>query len=370
MSKAAEPVVLVASSEFTLKSSAVRRTLEQRLVDDLKFALRRGDLGCSRVEKDAARLVVFGTKEAEAAAALCSKVFGVAYAAPAQLLINPAMEDITETVAELAKGRLSAGKSFAVRAHRSTPGVVSRRDVEVQGGSRVLRAMKERGVTVDLDAPDVTFYVDLVGSDAYVYTEKLNGPGGLPLSAQWKMLAVLDCGPLSILAACAMMRRGCVVELLIPVSETVPGLSSGVQLALAEKVGRLVTRPNYKAFILEIDLLFAGRLTVGGGWRRLVRAMAVKFARENRFKGVVFGDVSGHLSSLKGSYSTTTQQPVFYPLLGLEEEDLTDLSRLAGIDESELLLKRDLEYRPDESHHEMESHFADLALPSVREVHF
>jgi thiamine biosynthesis protein ThiI len=242
--------------------------------------------------------------------------------------------------------------------------------VEVQGGSRVLRVMKERGVTVDLDAPDVTFYVDLVGSDAYVYTEKLKGPGGLPLSAQWKMLAVLDCGPLSILAACAMMRRGCVVELLIPVSETVPGLSSGVQLALAEKVGRLVTRPNYKAFILEIDLLFAGRLTVGGGWRRLVRAMAVKFARENRFKGVVFGDVSGHLSSLKGSYSTTTQQPVFYPLLGLEEEDLTDLSRLAGIDESELLLKRDLEYRPDESHHEMESHFADLALPSVREVHF
>jgi thiamine biosynthesis protein ThiI len=369
LSKAAEPVVLVASSEFTLKSSAVRRTLEQRLIDDLKFALRRSDLECSRVEKDAARLVVFGTKQADAAAALCSKVFGVAYAAAAQLLINPGIGDVTETVAELAQERLTPGKSFAVRAHRSTPGVISRRDVEVQGGSRVLSAM-QREVAVDLDAPDVTFHVDLVGSDAYVYCEKLKGPGGLPLSAQWKMLAVLDCGPFSILAACAMMRRGCVVELLIPVSDTIPRLTSGIQLALAEKVGRLVTRPNYKAFMLEIDELFGGPLNVSADWRGLTRAAAVKFARENRFKGIIFGDVSGHLSSLRGSHSASTQQPIFYPLLGLEEEDLAELSRLAGIDQSELLLQGDLEYRPDVSQGEIESRFDELVLPSVREVHF
>jgi thiamine biosynthesis protein ThiI len=370
LSKAAEQVVLVASSEFTLKSSAVRRTLEQRLIDDLKFTLKRGDHECSRVEKDAGRLVVFGTKQTDGAAALCSRVFGVAYAAAARLLINPSIEDITETIAELAQERLTSGKSFAVRAHRSTAGAISRRDVEVQGGSKVLGAMKGRGVSVDLDAPDVTFYVDLVGSDAYLYCEKMKGPGGLPLSAQWKMLGVLDRGPLSILAACAMMRRGCVVELLIPVSDTIPGLSAGIQRALAEKVGKLVTRPNYKGFMAEIDGLFGGRFSVSAGWRGVVRAVAVKFARENRFKGVIFGDVAGQLSSLSGRYSTSTRLPLFYPLLGLEAEDLIELSRLAGVDESELLSQRDLEYKPGESAGDIGSDFGELVLPSVREVHF
>jgi thiamine biosynthesis protein ThiI len=352
-----------------LKSSAVRRTLEQRLIDDLKFALRRDNLECSRVEKDAARLVVFGTKQADAAAALCSKVFGVAYAAPALLLIDPTLEDITEQVAELAQKHLTSGKSFAVRAHRSTPGAVSRRDVEVRSGSRVLDAMKHSGVTVDLDAPDVTFHVDLVGGDAYLYSEKLKGPGGLPLSAQWKMLAVLDCGPLSILAACAMMRRGCVVELLIPVSKTISALSSATQLALAEKVGRLVTRPNYKASVFEIDNLCEGRLTVGVNWRALTRAIAVKFAIENRFKGVIFGDVSGHLSSLERSYSTSTRPPIFYPLLGLEEEDLSELSTLAGIDESELMSEGGFDRVPEQPSGEMELRFGELVLPAVQEIH-
>jgi thiamine biosynthesis protein ThiI len=367
--RATEPVVLVASAEFALKSSPVRRTLEQRLIDDLKFALRRGDLECSRVEKDAARLVVFGTKRADAAAELCSKIFGVAYAAPAQLLSNPTLEDLTETVAELAHDHLSRGGSFAVRAHRSSPGVIQRRDVEVHSGSKILRTMKERRVSVDLGIPDVTFYVDLVGSDAYVYSEKLRGPGGLPLSSQWKMLALLDRGPLSILAAFAMMRRGCVVELLIPISDTIPRFSSATQLALAEKVGRLVTRPNYKAFTFEIGERSGDGLTDPANWRKVIRAMAVKFAREERFRGVIFGDISGDLSSLRGRYPAATQMPIFYPLLGLEQEELAELSTLVGIAESELVPYGDFE-RSEGAQSLAESGLGDAPVPSVREVHF
>jgi adenylyl- and sulfurtransferase ThiI len=135
-------VVLVASSEFTLKSSPVRRTLEQRLIDDLKFALRRENLDCSRVEKEAARFILFGTKQAEPAAAVCHNVFGVAYAAPATLLTNPTLNDILQTILELARQQLTLGKSFAIRAHRSTPGGISRHDVEVEGGCVLSRTVR------------------------------------------------------------------------------------------------------------------------------------------------------------------------------------------------------------------------------------
>lgn len=369
MQTAAEPVVLVASSEFTLKSPAVRRTLEQRLIDDLKFALRRENLDCSRVEKEAARFVVFGTKKADFAAAVCRRVFGVAYAAPATLLTNPTLDDIVEAIVDIARERLSAGMSFAVRAHRSTSSVVSRRNVEVEAGRVVLRVFKEREVKVDLDDPNLTFYVDLTGDDAYVYCNKLNGPGGLPPSAEWKMLAVLDSGPLSVLAALAMMRRGCVVELFIPVSNTIAHLSSEAQLALAQKVGRLVTRPSYKAFVLEISELYVGRHIVSVDWRDFVRASAVKFAKENRFKGLIFGEISGQLASLN-CYLGLSPLPIFYPLLGLEESDLSELSTLAGLDGCQLSPQLDQRGRLYASQSEMKSLVEELQVPSVREVQF
>jgi thiamine biosynthesis protein ThiI len=339
------------------------------LIDDLKFALRRENVDHSRVEKEAGRFVVFGTKQADLAAAICRKVFGVAYAAQAVLLTNPKLDDIVQSTTEMAREQLSPGDSFAIRAHRSTSGLISRHSVEIEAGTAVLRAFKDRGVSVDLDRPDVTFYVDLVGSDAYLYSRKLRGPGGLPLSAQWKMLAVLDSGPLSVLAAVAMMRRGSVVELFIPVSNMIPHLSSEAQLALAQRTGKLVTRPNYKAFVMKVDELPVGRRMMPSGWRDFVRASAVKFARENRFKGLIFGEISGDLSSLN-SYSGLSPLPIFYPLLGLEEEDITELSRLAGFEAREALSEWDSGLRSHASQSEMRSLVEELAVPLVREVQF
>ena len=364
--QAADPVVLVATSEFTLKSTPVRRTLEQRLVDDLKFGLRRSELDCSRVEKEAARLVVFGSKSTEEAAKVCSRIFGVAYATSAQLLTDPTLDDITETVVRMALGCVSNNQSFAVRAHRSTTGVISGRDVELEVGSKVLRELKGRGVRVDLDHPDHTFYVDLVGSDVFVYSEKIRGPGGLPLSAEWKILGVLDRGPFSILAAVAMMRRGCTVELLIPVSDTLERFSSISQMRFAEKLGRLVTRPNYKALMLALD-----ELPQGGpyGGTELMRMLAVRVAREKRFRGVVFGDISGNLSSLFRFGCGGEGVPVFYPLLGFEWAEFEDLGRLAGIDPSELSWEGGVQEESFRCENDQGSGL-EYTAPSLREVRF
>jgi len=331
-----EPVVLVASSEFTLKSYPVRRTLEQRLVDDLKFALASSGFTGFRVEKDAARFVVCGIREPTLAAQVCRNVFGVAYAAPARLLVRPSLEDVTTCIRDEAEQRLQDNQSFAIRAHRSTPGTIPRRDVELKGGSEVLQALKHRGVRVDLSNPDVTVFADLVGDDAYVYAERLLGPGGLPLTSQWKMLAVLDSGPLTILAACAMMRRGCVVELFVPLSHRIKSLAAQSQLNLATRLATRVTRPNYKAFTIDIDQLLANVGSATVSWKECARAAAIKFARQKRFRAVIFGDVTGNLDAIVESHFAKAEVPIFYPLLGLEREDLVELSQLIGIAEDEL----------------------------------
>ncbi len=345
MSHPAEPVILVASAEFTLKSSHVRRTLEQRLVDDLRFALSRAGFTGIRLEKHAARLVIHGLKtmrEAKDAAKLCSGVFGVAYSAPATLL-SASMESVLQSVVGLADEQLQSGQSFAIRAHRSESGSLSRREVELKGGSEVLLALKGKGVTVDLEAPDVTIHVDLVGEDAYVYAERLEGPGGLPLSSQWKMLAVLDSGPLTLLAAYAMMRRGCVAHLIIPLSSVNPAFATENQLALARNLRRFVTRPNYKAYTFNCDQLIEDipkeQQSPSTTAKFLVRLAAAKFAEEKRFKGIIFADVAGEIALAETLRAAAPNVAVFTPLIGLTKEDLSEMASLAGISTRELLLE-------------------------------
>jgi thiamine biosynthesis protein ThiI len=336
MEDTAEPVILVASSEFTLKSSPVRRTLEQRLIDDLKFSLASEGMGGFRVERDAARLVIHGIRETASSALACSRVFGVAYTAPA-LLLPANMQAVTRALVDLASHSLAEGGSFAIRAHRSTPGKLSRRDVELTGGAEVLRALEDRGVRVDLDHPDLTLYVDLVGEWAYVYKERLEGPGGLPLSSQWKMLAVLDSGPMTILAACAMMRRGCMVQLFIPVSSMIKSFDAESQLALAKKLGRLVARPGYKAFTLDLDQ-FVGedRSSVGlPRSKQLIRGAAIAFAKKKRFRGLVIADVGGKLEATKSFRYSEVGLPVVHPLLGLGHDEIEQMSKLFGLNHIE-----------------------------------
>ena len=322
-----------ASSEFTLKSSPVRRTLEQRLVDDLKFSLASEGIEGSRVEKDAARFVIHGVRETASSALTCSRVFGVAYAAPA-LLLPANLEEITRTLVDLALRSLGEGGSFAIRAHRSTPGKLSRRAVELSGGTEVLHALKDRSVRVDLDQPDLTLYVDLVGDWAYVYKEKMEGPGGLPLSSKWKMLAVLDSGPLTICSAYMMMRRGCMVQLFVPTSNILKSYSPDPQLALAKKLAQLVARPGYKAFTLDFDQLLGEQRSVASleESKQLIRAAAIDFAKKKRFKGVILADLEGRLEAAMPYRYSEVELPIIHPLLGLDQEDIDQLGRLIGLE--------------------------------------
>ena len=362
-----EPVILVASSEFTLKSYPVRRTLEQRLTDDLRYSLTKGGFQGFRVEKDAARLVVHGVKENDVGAELCSRVFGVAYSAPA-VLVEASTESVLALIATLAKTEIRPGQSFAIRAHRSVAGPLSRREIEINGGSTVLSALGDRGVTVDLEDPDVTICVDLVEDRAYAYTKKIEGPGGLPLSSKWKMLAVLDSGLLTLLAAYAMMRRGCLVELFIPTSTVTSAYSRERQLDLASKLRKLVTRTNYKQFIVNLEEQITSKSEGQSSTilpKLLLRLAAVKFAEQKRLKGIIFANAGGDLGSdLPGA--GVTDLPVFTPLIGLSRNELADMAKLAGFPEDEL--QAELENPPLTKELSLAGDLSNLQMFKVEEL--
>ena len=321
---AGEQVVLVSSAEFVLKSSPVRRTLEQRLIDDLRFALRNAHIKDFTIEKAAGRIIVRRINNAPLAAQVITRVFGVAYAIPATCTAG-SMDSVLSEAQLKAAETLNLEQSFAIRCHGSAGSVISSRDVEKEAGSQILKTLADRKIRVNLDHPDVVISVDLAGEIAYLYTTRLPGPGGLPLSSQWKMLGVLD-SPLSLFAAYVMMRRGCLTQLLIPCSSTEARFQTDRQIALARKLRQFVTRENYPGFILELDKKLPSN--------SLIRHIGLKFARERRFRGVVFADVRGSIA-FDSSITKRAHElglPVFYPLIGLDETDLSKIGKLLDVD--------------------------------------
>jgi len=340
-----EHAVLVSSAEFILKSSPVRRMLEQRLVDDLRFVLRRTGLRNFIIGKSAGRMIISRITAADAATAAqtVAKIFGVAYATPAAR-VSGSKRIILSALLQMAAHTIAAGQTFAIRCHQSSASRISTRDVEREGGSEILRTMAERNLKVDLSRPDVLFSIDLVGESAYLYTKKIAGPGGLPLSSRWKMLAVLDSGPLSLFAAYAMMRRGCLVQLLIPSSSAVQHYLIDRQLKLASKLRQFVTRERYVGFVTELDK------SSNSMQKEAIRLMALEIARRRRFRGIILADVSGSIALPKGlgDKSREVGIPVFQPLIGFEADDLTELCRLFDINLSDLQLADD-DHEPSES---------------------
>lgn len=358
-----EPVVIVASAEFVLKSYPVRRTLEQRLIDDLRVALARGGFDAFWVEKYAARLVVHGLPESAtgSAAECCSNVFGVAYAVAA-VSIAQSMKSVLDEAVHIAQTSLKRDQSFAVRCHRSMESALERREIEINGGSAILQTVPDRNIRVDLKNPDLTISIDLAGDQVFIYGNKINGPGGLPLSSKWKMLTVLDSGPLTILAAYAMMRRGCMVELLIPLSKRIAEFRASRQLELATKLRSLVTRSAYKAFTIQIDSLGGQRIEDYRDARMLILAAAVRIAKKEKCRGIILPDLTGNLDTLQNEGITSNDAnaalPAFHPLIGLDLKDLLEFCKDAGLSEDGLLSQLRSEHRS--------SRFKKPAMPIER----
>src|SRR5208337_2025336 len=321
--------VLIASSEFVLKSSPVRRSLEHRLVDDLRSSLTRAGFRDFKIERRAARILVRAVSDPESAASILGKIFGVAYAAPVDI-VPGRLDDVLQAVVKNADESLARGESFAIRSRHSKISQLPRREIETRGGAEILRQLAERELIVNLEEPDVLISVDTADDLALIYRKRVSGPGGLPLSSRWKMIVVLDSGFCSILAAVAMMRRGCLVEPIIPTSRSASEFAKETQLTLARMLGELVPRSQYFGHLVNLDAL--QKPGISEIPHDSVRKMAAQFAITKRFRGVIFSDICGDISHIsKNRY----QVPTFYPLLGLEFEELSSLCDLVGISKQE-----------------------------------
>ncbi|EJN61093.1 tRNA sulfurtransferase [Halogranum rubrum] len=331
--------VLVRYGEIGTKSSKVRSDMERLLRENLESMLAARDVEAA-IDHEWSRILL-RTDDADntdAAVAAACDTFGVVSASPARS-VDPTREAICEALVAAAADHPD-GATFGVRATRagsSERHPFSSRDLEIDGGSAV---EAETGATVDLDDPDRTYYVECRAQEAFVFTEKRPGPGGLPLGTQGRAVVLLSGGLDSPVAAWEMMKRGCRI---VPVYVDL-GPYGGVdhQARALSTVGELTCyAPDDD---LSLRIVPAGPLVetlmaeVGStrmlSLRRVMLRIGEAVARDVGAHSVVTGESLGQKSSQTGgnlaATDAATSLPVHRPLLTRDKTDIVDQARAIG----------------------------------------
>ncbi len=198
-------LLLVRYGELALKSPPVRREFEQRLQRNILDQFVAEGVSC-RLRADHGHIYV-ECEAASPAVRLLRRVFGVTSLSVVEE-VPTERAAIRDRLFALAEPKLVAGSSFAVRARRTGQHPFTSQELARDLGAEILGRCTDRGLRVDLDHPAVELFVEVRGPRTYLYTDRVAGPGGLPLGVAGQVVALVD-GRRGALGAYLMMKRGC-----------------------------------------------------------------------------------------------------------------------------------------------------------------
>lgn len=334
-------VVILRHGEIGVKSEQVRRKMEVRLAGNVRSLLADRDVS-GTVERRRNRLFVH-TEDPATVTDVVTDAFGVVSASPA-VPVEPTLTAIFDALTESTESEYSGG-TFAVRARRAgerDAHPFSSTDIESEGGSAVWKTIEELGYEpeVDLDDPSFELFVECREESAYVFLERRDGPGGLPLGTQQPMVVLISGGIDSPVAAWQVMRRGCPV---IPVY-----VDLGDYGGLDHRARAIATVESLASYAPNFDLDL--RVVAGGDvvadlvdqtegtrmlhMRRFLVAIGESVAHETGASGVVTGEAIGQKSSQTSANLAVTDSavdlPVHRPNLTMDKAEITALARDIG----------------------------------------
>ena len=329
-------LLLISSSETTLKSTPVRNFLERRVAKHLRIVLSRHGEEPS-ISRKHGRIVVTNLKDMSRSVASASRVFGVAS-------VIRAVETSTERNAIVDQAvcigieRIKPG-SFAVRARRLGDHEFTSKELENIIGSRILEAVG-RSAIVNLSKPDTTVYVEVKEDCTYVYTQRIEGPGGLPYGCQGSVVSLFSGSPNSCVSTWLLMKRG---ARIIPMYFE-EGFNDDTAKDSAIRWLRLIhsTLPARKVTLVVVPFkeVLEGINRCGQpGLSKVLRQRAMLMAADNVAQemsalGIVTGDaLSGHRHDMERLVlsSLGVSTPIYRPLAGLQKDEILEFGKKSQV---------------------------------------
>ncbi|AAB90361.1 MULTISPECIES: tRNA uracil 4-sulfurtransferase ThiI [Archaeoglobus] len=196
--------------------------------------------------------------------------------------------------------------------------------------------VEKTGKKVDLTNPDVTVWIEICEKEAYVYSKRYEGIGGLPVGVAGKVVALISGGIDSPVAAFMAMKRGCEVVAVHFFNQTMhsPKVREKIRMLaekLAEYQGKIkLYMVPFKEVQFEIINRVPPKLRMVV-YRRSMMRMANLIAEKEGCKAVVTGDslsqvASQTLDNINVIYSAS-KLAVLPPLIGMDKEEIVAIAK-------------------------------------------
>jgi thiamine biosynthesis protein ThiI len=332
--------VLCTTSEISLKGGN-RRWFERTLTENVRRSL--ADLPVAAVARPSWRVLIrFSTPVvfAEVARRL-GTVFGIG-AMMAVERVGTTLEDVQSGLAR----RLPAlsPSSFAVRCQRSDKRFpMTSPEIERSLGAFI---QERTAWTVDLGDPELTFHVLVDEKGLFLWTDRIPGPGGLPVGVGGRATCLISGGIDSPVAAYLMIKRG--MKLDFTHFHSVPRTDPASLEKVVDLI-RILVRYQGPARLAMVPLLPIQEQIAALCpaeirvllYRRFMVRVAEKIAFQLGSDALITGESLGQVASqtiqnLRAVEAAATL-PVLRPLIGLDKPEIIATARRLGSYETSIL---------------------------------
>lgn len=308
-------------------------------IGTLEENLRRATagLGVRGIERASGRILLWLEPEAtwERLREGIKRVFGVVNFARGYAL-QPELETLVRGVVSRLQEAGEFG-TFAVRARRAFKDLpLSSREIAVKLGAAVQAAS---GAGVNLSAPDMTIYVEVLPRFALFFFDKERGPGGLPVGCSAPVTVLLSGGIDSPVAACRMLKRGSRAVLVH--FHSFPFLDNASQ-EKARELAQIIDGFQGDTVLYLVPLGEIQRQIVVACpapyrvvlYRRFMVRIAEALGKRHGGQALVTGDSLGQVASQTIENLTAVEdaatQLMLRPLIGMDKQEIADEAERIG----------------------------------------
>jgi tRNA uracil 4-sulfurtransferase len=332
MSPAGELLILVRlAGEVTIKSRRTRTAFLRRLEHNIRDALGGADIEHS-VEAAWGRLFVRASSPM--ALPLLSRIFGISSVSLVEREVAADLDAIVDAGAAHFKPAV-AGRTFAVRARRTGQHAFSSQDIERKLGA----ALAPFAAGVDLSHPGFTAFVEVRDNMAYLFSDRTDGAGGLPLGVEGRAIALLSGGFDSAVSSWMLLKRGVALDYVFC------NLGGDAYERAVVHVGKALadgwsygTTPLLHVVDFGDVLHELREKSRAPFWqvvlKRLMYRAAEMVATGAGAEAIVTGEAIGQVSSQTLTNLRSIEEiatlPVLRPLIGFDKEEIIERARHIG----------------------------------------
>ena len=339
-----QDLILLKLGEIVLKGLN-RRSFEQKLMGNI----RRRLVGLGKFKVSCLQSTIYVEAESEdadlnAAFEALQDVFGIVKLSRA-VACEKEKDAIARRAIEYLRDDMLRAKSFKVESKRSDKSFpMTSIELSQYVGGELAEAYPN--CEVDVHNPELTVVLEVRDLAAYVHAQPVNGAGGMPVGSNGVAVTLLSGGIDSPVSSYMIAKRG---VRLIPVHYfSFPYTSQQAKDKVVE-LGQLLTRYCGKMTMEVVPFTHIQEeirdkcpeeyFTLI--MRRFMMRIAERIAKDAGAKAIVTGENLGQVASQTMEAMAATQAvldlPVLQPLIGLDKEEIVQLSRKIGTFDTSIL---------------------------------